>query len=138
MKQAIILRSASTDHGTFSTFVCAQANFTCFVAELPWKNNEPRMSCIPTGEYTVKPVQSPKYGLVFMVYNVENRSAILFHSGNFAGDTTKNLKTHSLGCILPGSRVAKVNGQNAVLLSKNAVYNFQQAMGNEPFKLTIL
>jgi hypothetical protein len=138
MKTAYIHRGVSTDQGTFSAFSCPDADFSCMVAELPWKDNQSCMSCIPKGEYEVKPVQSPKYGMVFMVFNVTNRRGILWHSGNYAGDTEKGWKTHSLGCILPGQKVASINGQKGVTLSRYTVSKFHLAMGTEPFKLIIL
>jgi len=138
MKTAFINRSLSSDQGTFSPLACPEVNFSCWVAELPWKNNQSRMSCIPSGEYIVKPVKSPKFGLCFMVYDVDNRNGILFHSGTWAGDSEKGYKTHSLGCILPGHKVATVDNQKAVVLSKNTTTKFMDAMGMEPFKLIII
>jgi hypothetical protein len=138
MKTAYINRGLSTDEGTFSVLACPEVNFTCWVAELPWKSNQSRMSCIPCDEYIVKPVKSPKFGLCFMVHDVENRHGILFHSGTWAGDTEKKFKTHSLGCILPGNKVATIDNQKAVVLSKNTTHRFMETMGMEPFKLIIL
>ena len=70
--------------------------------ELPWKNNAPRVSCIPAGRYEVVKRNSPKYGDHFHVLNVPNRSYILIHHGNYNRDT--------LGCILVGIGVKDING----------------------------
>jgi len=138
MKQAFLNRSNSTDQGTFSVFVCPEADFTCRFIELPWRDNINQLSCIPTGDYIVKPYNSPKFGLVFCINNVPNRTSILVHSGNFAGNIEKGWKTNSLGCLLPGERIGTINGQNAVLGSKIAANKFIQYMGMEDFKLKIL
>ena len=34
----------------------------CHTMELPWRDNERRLSCIPTGVYNVVKHQSPKFG----------------------------------------------------------------------------
>ena len=62
--------------------------------ELPWKNNERRVSCIPIGTYEIKEHTSPKFGWSLWLQDVPNRTAILIHRGNYTRDI--------LGCILPG------------------------------------
>ena len=57
------------------------------------------------------------------VANVEARSAILIHGGNWGGDSEKGLRTHLLGCIAPGRRIGILEGQRAVLSSKPALRN---------------
>lgn len=71
--------------------------FICYCLELAWKNNAPRISCIPTGQYPVVFRDDPgsKYKYLHLhVRNVPGRQWILVHRGNTAKDT--------LGCILPG------------------------------------
>jgi hypothetical protein len=67
---------------------------TFFTLELPWKNNERRVSCIPKGSYKLKLHTSPKFGKCFWVNDVPNRDAILIHPANY----TRQL----LGCIAVG------------------------------------
>jgi hypothetical protein len=62
--------------------------------ELPNLNNEPKISCIPEGSYTVKAYTSPKFPDVWELQGVPNRSKILVHTGN----STDDIK----GCILVG------------------------------------
>jgi hypothetical protein len=62
--------------------------------EDPWNENKIAASCVPTGRYICKRVQSPKFGNTFEVTGVPGRSKILFHAGNTSDDTT--------GCILLG------------------------------------
>lgn len=70
--------------------------------ELPWKNNQPQVSCIPKGKYECVHRTSPKYGRHFLVKDVPGRSWILIHHGNFYHDIK--------GCILPGRRHADIDG----------------------------
>jgi hypothetical protein len=77
--------------------------------ELPYKNNEPRKSCIPTGRYDITPRTSPKFGEHFLINEeFEERSMLLIHAGNDVSDTT--------GCILVGTR-----SDGGLLWSKKAL-----------------
>lgn len=65
--------------------------------ELPWKDNQHDISCIPEGIYVCerRPVSKEKTGGIgysFEVKNVPNRSDVLIHVGNKVENT--------LGCIL--------------------------------------
>lgn len=66
----------------------------CRTIELPWKNNRPRISCIPPGQYTLRRRLSPRFKEHFEVMDVKDRKYILFHAANDAG---KELR----GCIAP-------------------------------------
>lgn len=66
----------------------------CRTVELPWRNNQPRVSCIPEGKYRLRRRHSPRFREHFEVMNVKDRKYILFHAGNDAG---KELR----GCIAP-------------------------------------
>lgn len=76
--------------------------FKCKTLELPWKNNEPRISCIPVGKYNVIRHKSPKFGDCFWIKNVLLRSEILIHRGNFYTDI--------LGCVLVGQAFTDIDG----------------------------
>lgn len=87
----------------------------CHTIELPWKDNERRVSCIPEGKYRVEKHFSPRFKKCFWVKNVEGRSEILIHAGNTKNDT--------LGCILPGVDLKDINGDKHidVTSSKTAI-----------------
>lgn len=68
----------------------------CHTIELPWKENQHGISCIPEGEYALAKRYSKKFGRHLLVQGVENRSLILVHPANNA---LKELK----GCIAPVS-----------------------------------
>lgn len=137
MKTVFANRYESSKYGTFSIWKQADTNFTCHCIELPWRNNQRRISCIPAGEYIVKIRKSPKYGDIYHVKNVTGRSYILIHSGNYAGDVSKGLKSHSMGCLLLGLKRGWLKEQKVVLNSRIAVKMFMDTMQNETFKLII-
>lgn len=102
--------------------------------ELPWKDNQPNVSCIPEGGYTCKKTTNrrlndgPVIPETFEVMNVPGRSGILFHSGNTAQDTR--------GCILLGLRfgslrvLKKTMSKNGMLYydGENVSYNNEKAV----------
>jgi len=134
---AFIKRGQPTDQGTEGHFSIPVLGLSLFSMELPWKGNQSRISCISPGDYTVVIRKSPKYGFIFHVTNVEGRSFILVHWGNFGGDVSKGFKSHTMGCILFGKQRGIMAGQRAVLNSRLAISEFMRALKNEPFKLII-
>jgi hypothetical protein len=137
MNTAYLKRNESSKYGTFGTLSAPSVGFSCFTGEPPWKNNRSRVSCVPKGEYTVRIRQSPKYGTIFHLTNVEGRAFILMHWGNLCGDIEKGLKSHTAGCILLGQGRGWLSGQKAILNSRITVKKFMRLMNNEPFKLII-
>ena len=100
-------------HGTITIYDedSGEEVFKCRTLELPYKDNQSDLSCIPEGYYDVVPRTSPKYGNHLHVTEVPNRSLILFHYGNYAG--SMNPKTgHSdiRGCILVGEKFIDLDG----------------------------
>jgi hypothetical protein len=68
----------------------------CSSIELPWANNQRRISCIPEGQYQLTKRYSLRFGWHLLVNDVPNRSYILIHAYN---DALKESK----GCIAPVS-----------------------------------
>jgi len=66
----------------------------CYTIELPWLENQRRISCIPEGEYILQQRLSSKFGWHLHLMNVPGRDLILIHPAN---DAKKEL----LGCIAP-------------------------------------
>uniref|UniRef100_UPI004048BC07 DUF5675 family protein n=1 Tax=Flavobacterium sp. TaxID=239 RepID=UPI004048BC07 len=95
--------------GTNGKLEC-EGKFICYAIELPWKNNEKRVSCIPEGKYFIRKRYSPKFKWHLEVVDVQNRSFILFHPANNA---LKELN----GCIAP---VTKLSGPGLGLMSRKA------------------
>src|SRR5688500_13941630 len=77
--------------------------FVCKTLELPWRDNQKMVSCIPEGEYLVSkraahPLRKYEH---FILHNVPNRSYILIHSGNYVW--------HVLGCLIVGDSHTDIN-----------------------------
>jgi len=130
-----LCRLKRSDQGTRG--ILFADSFSCQTLELPWRENQRSISCIPSGEYQVKIRISPKYGQVYHIKEVPNRSYILLHSGNWAGDKHKGYRTNVAGCILLGARRGLLLGQWAVLNSRITVRRFMTHMGMENFILKI-
>jgi hypothetical protein len=109
-----------------------EVKLLCHCIELPWKNNERRISCIPEGSYSLKKCNSAKFGEHIEITGVENRNLILFHPANNA---IKELN----GCIAP---VAEITGHGCGLRSRLAFEKlktlvFGALAKNEKVMLTI-
>lgn len=100
-----IFRSYGPEQTTGKAWVELHGSYPIFdfyTLELPWKDNQKRISCIPEGQYKWIKHESPKFGSSLWVQDVPGRSEILMHVGNFTKDT--------LGCILPGDGILDING----------------------------
>ena len=93
----LLLRDTFTDESTIGELFLNGERF-CDTLELPYRDNQKSISCIPTGEYKVRlrlPRESAtRHYIHLLVKDVKDRSHILFHRGNTAKDTR--------GCILVG------------------------------------
>ena len=103
-----LIRISQINDGTFGVFLDGKIPF-CLTVERPWLDNRRNESCIPTGSYICRRVNSPKFGNTFEITNVEGRSEILFHKGNIMDD--------SHGCIVLGERYEPFKGKTAAVLS---------------------
>ena len=95
--------------GTNGKLEC-EGKLICYTIELPWKNNETKVSCIPDGKYFIRKRYSRKFQWHLEVIDVKNRKFILFHPANNA---LKELN----GCIAP---VTKISGPGIGLQSRLA------------------
>lgn len=104
----------------------------CFTIELPWSDNEKRVSCVPEGEYFLKRRFSQKYGWHLHLQNVPNRELILIHPAN---DAQSELQ----GCIAPVSRSTGVGTGNASRKSLTEITRrvFPVLANDEEVKITI-
>ena len=95
--------------GTNGKLEC-EGRLICYTIELPRKNNEKRVSCIPEGKYELRKRFSQKFNWHIEVMDVKNRNYILFHPAN-------NAQKELQGCIAP---VTKLSGPGLGLLSRKA------------------
>ena len=105
----LLLTRTYFPYGTNGKLEC-EGKLICNTFELPWKNNETRVSCIPEGKYFIKKRYSQKFQWHLEIENVQNRSLILFHPAN-------NALQELNGCIAP---VTKLSGPGLGLMSRKA------------------
>lgn len=86
--------------------------------ELPWKDNQRRISCIPEGSYRIRKRFSEKFKWHLEVINVKSRDLILFHSANNA---LKELQ----GCIAP---VSELTGEGKGIRSRIAFERLKETV----------
>ena len=93
----LILRDTFSDESTIGELFLNGERF-CDTLELPYRDNQRSISCIPVGEYKVRlryPRESATRNyLHLLVEDVKDRSHILIHRGN--------KPSHTQGCILVG------------------------------------
>jgi len=131
----ILMHKSTSDSGTFGQLYFG-SEFVCFTGELPWRENQSNISCIPERIYTVKPHVSPRFGKCLSVGQTGSRTHVLIHAGNWCGDKSKGLKSDVKGCILTGSNIGNISSQKAVTGSKVAL-NKLLSLVTEPTKLFI-
>ena len=106
----LLIRDTFTEKSTIGELFL-NGERMCDTLELPWMDNERRISCIPEGEYkvrlrTARESASRDY-LHLLVQEVKDRQFILFHRGNSASDSS--------GCILVGLGSQQDFVQNSTL-----------------------
>lgn len=101
--EVTLIRHKMTEEGTqgcmlMSTDSSPEIEYLCDTLELPWRDNQRNISCIPAGSYKVtKREPSQKFNYPhFILHDVQERSWILIHIGNMVQETA--------GCILVGER----------------------------------
>lgn len=133
---------------------CTRGQLTCeglinlHSIELPWRDNEPNVSCVPEGVYDLLPYDSPKHGATWRLHNPALnicgkmfvpegcRSEIEIHADNFA----RTLE----GCIgvglSAGELLDDVTGRNetAVIASVAAMLQLRALLGSQQHTLTII
>lgn len=146
MKMAVLTRERFTDEGVFGTLTAGPLQLCTL--ELPWRDSDgdgigdPQKSCITPGTYELEWYNSPSKGWCYLVKNVKQRSNILIHSANFAGDVDKGWQSQLLGCIALGLNEGvmpndKGRAQHVVTSSKAACQKFYDWGLTGPISLTI-
>lgn len=137
MSSVLLRRLETGDHGTFGWIVLP--GLALFTGELPWRENQSNLSCLPDGGYNVVWTYSPAFRReMYLLLGTHPRSGIRKHSANFMGDRTKGLRSQLYGCIALGERLGWMDGQKALLLSAPAVRRFESYMERKPFRLEIV
>ena len=120
----ILIRQRSTKSGTPGTLILKDWR-SYRTIELPWRNNERRVSCIPAGGPYLLRVRQPWESERFdyphiLVMDVPGREAILFHGANWARQL--------LGCTAPGLTAAMDGEIPGVSSSRAAVRKIVKAV----------
>jgi hypothetical protein len=93
----LIIRETFTEESTIGN-LHLNGEWLCDTLELPYRDNQRSISCIPAGQYKVRlrtaRESATREYLHLLVEDVKDRSHILVHIGNFPKDTK--------GCILVG------------------------------------
>jgi hypothetical protein len=110
-KTILISRIFSNKNKTLSEITLYSENSVVLAkfkgVELPWKENQKSVSCIPANEYigvAIKRPSNKKYAI--HIQNVPTRTAILIHQANRANQL--------LGCIAPGQYFRDLNGDGII------------------------
>lgn len=126
----ILQRDDQTDERTLGTLRGDDGDESTIVAqtlELPWKDNQPDVSCIPAGTYECVLKFSPEHNMnLYWITGVPNRADVEIHIGNFPSNTK--------GCVLLGD----TREADAIDNSGDAFHRFMAAMNGAPsFTLTV-
>ena len=113
METAVLVRDQQTDEVTFGTLTLPWCGVECRTLELPWRDNQNSISCIPDGIYGLEPVYSRTFGHILSVRDVPSRSLVRVHAGNHTG--------HTHGCILTGKSIGSFRGRPFIFNSRDAL-----------------
>jgi len=131
-----LARSGRTHHGTFGRLSFADGLW--HTVERKWVNNEPNISCVPAGAYTVHPLTQEFLLLIggtVAAYSSDLRPPVVTRYS--CGIHAANLAVDVKGCIGPGMRRGEIGGVDAVLESRTALAEIVERMDNRPAQLVI-
>jgi len=100
--------------------ILIEGRLMMYTIELPWKNNQAGVSCIPEGEYELANRWSLKFGRHLQILNVPGREYILIHPAN---EALRELK----GCIAP---VRLLTGAGKGICSRKALKTLMGLVGS--------
>jgi len=134
VKRAVLIRLDKNNKQTLGRlfiFNGLDIEYECCTLELADKKNKRNVSCIPVGEYNVKPRTSEKFGNHYLVENVENRDYILIHPANYY--------TQLQGCIGVGQDFFDINqdGHHDITYSRKTLAEILE-VAPDGFNLIIL
>lgn len=135
MRTIVLTRLESSDQGTFGVLT-EGSSFICQTGELPWRLNKPEISCIPDRIYIVEWQPSKRFGAAYKLKDVQDRTDIQIHAGNFVGDEALGFKSESNGCILLGMSIQD-GPQKRLFNSRIALHKLENMLMQKPFILAI-
>ena len=114
--ELILIRTYFPGGTNGSIQLASDPTIICYTIELPWKNNQHGISCIPEKRYAVKMRFTQKRQWHMILQGVQDRSLILIHPAN---DAMKELQ----GCIAP---VTIITGEGKGSASRPAFEKLKQ------------
>ncbi len=132
----------SDGSGTFGT-LAIDGQFFCATCEQPWNNNAQGSSCIPEGDYEMRPYDSPAHGPTIVFHNPalgiygtpdlippgqQGRSLCEIHNANWPFQ----LK----GCIAVGAQVTDIDPNGRGVNNSVNTYHALQAKWGDRSGLT--
>lgn len=134
--KTLVITRTYLDKVTLGDTVCYDENgilqWNRHSIELPNKNNQPKISCIPEGKYICKWTFSPGFNKwTYLVAQVNGRSGIRIHVANYTSEL--------LGCIAPCNSHADLNHDGIIdgASSGKALKLLEDTMKKLDFKLII-
>lgn len=99
-------------------YLAVDGEVICYSLELPWRSNQPNISCVPAGIYQAYVRSDGALGWRLEMYHVPSRTNIQIHIGNYTSDIT--------GCTLVGMQAdvdncALYNSRDAMNLLRNRI-----------------
>lgn len=139
MLTVTIARYPSTDSGTFGTLSVEGNDFTCVSLELPWKDDQPNISCIPLGNYSCSWRWSQSHGRdIYHVDGVSGRTNVEIHSANAIFELLGCICLGQEQCIFPPGTWPNIDVPvKGIQHSKQTVAAFEELMQQQPFNLLI-
>ena len=150
VKEFHLKRIESNSFGTFGVLIDRRPVLGipfALTVEPPWRDNKKYVSCIPSGSYMCRSVDSPRFGHTWEVTEVSGRTHILFHKGNRGAPSSEstsqiNNRRYSAdtqGCILVGEEFGILQGgQPGILSSARGFSDFlKRANREQEFRLVI-
>lgn len=127
--RAFIKRAKDNGKQTLGRFLFE--GFQCDTLELPWLNNQRRISCIPTGTYscTKRAATSAIPYPHIILLNVPDRDGICLHKANYVRDLR--------GCVGIGDGLVDIDKDGQLDIIKSKV-TFEKLMALLPEKFELL
>lgn len=151
MRICELTRTLTDDQGTIGQLVVRSEDnlllFSCPFLELPWRNDETDLSCLPDGDYYLSMRWSPHHACdLYHIDGDHHRVACEIHAANLAGDIKKGYVAQLKGCGSPGRAVmifprgvapAGPLDQRGVVNSTTTLAAFHAAMQGQAGRLKI-
>lgn len=118
----VIQRNVSCNHGEAGGSLSIAGAEAARTLELPWRNNEQKISRVPAGSYAARIRADGDLGWRVELIDVPDRENIQLHVGNYP--------RHTVGCVLIGTDIASTDGTCALKQSKPAMARLAQAMAD--------